>query len=75
MEYDVSERIGARRRELGLTREEVARRTGSRPSHIEYLEESHAVPDKPFLGRLAETLGTTTAYLAGERYVPPGTGR
>jgi transcriptional regulator with XRE-family HTH domain len=71
MEHDFSARITARRMELGLTREEVARRTGIRLSCIEHLEQSHEMPDMGFLVRLAETLRTSIGCLTGKENAPP----
>lgn len=70
---DIGRRAAARRDRLGLTREEVAERSGSAPSYIEYLEEHVATPGVAFLTRLANALETTvqdlTGYAADQ---PPG---
>jgi transcriptional regulator with XRE-family HTH domain len=71
MEHDFSRRITARREQLGLTREDVASRTGVQLSYIAHLEESHEMPDIGFLGRLAATLQTSMAYLTGRENAPP----
>lgn len=71
MEYNFSERITARRKELGLSREDVASRTGVKLSYISHLEETHEMPDIGFLARLATTLQTSMAYLTGRENAPP----
>jgi transcriptional regulator with XRE-family HTH domain len=68
---DFRERISARRKELGLSREDVALGTGVDLSYIRHLEESHDMPDSGFLGRLAATLRTSVAYLIGWENQPP----
>ncbi|QMV24376.1 helix-turn-helix domain-containing protein [Streptomyces sp. SCUT-3] len=73
---DVGRRAAARRRQLGLTREEVARRAGMAPGYLQYLEEQPADPGTSGLTRLAGALGTTVAALhGGGRDLPPGTAR
>jgi transcriptional regulator with XRE-family HTH domain len=70
---DLGRRLAARRQELGLTREEVAERSGAAPSYIAYVEDRAAVPAVSVLVRLADALETTVAELTGmtvER--PPG---
>ncbi|MFH8473412.1 helix-turn-helix domain-containing protein [Streptomyces sp. NPDC018000] len=72
---DLGRRVAARRQELGLTREELAERSGAAASYIAYLEERAAIPDVRALVGLADALETTVAELAGttvER--PPGPG-
>jgi transcriptional regulator with XRE-family HTH domain len=71
MDHDFGRRINARLKELGLTREEVASRTGVKLSYIEHLEQTHAMPDIGFLSRLASTLQTSIAYLTGRENAPP----
>ncbi|MGW5425234.1 helix-turn-helix domain-containing protein [Streptomyces sp. NPDC003943] len=62
---DIGRRIAARREELGLTREEVAARTGAATSYLTYLEERVATPDVAFLARLANALECTVQDLTG----------
>ncbi|MEU9773457.1 pyridoxamine 5'-phosphate oxidase family protein [Streptomyces sp. NPDC047968] len=73
---DIGRRAAARRRELGLSREEVALRAGSAPGYLQYLEESPAAPGMGFLLRLADALETTvTALTGGDADLPAGAGR
>ncbi|MEU1279216.1 pyridoxamine 5'-phosphate oxidase family protein [Streptomyces sp. NPDC005805] len=73
---DIGRRVGARRRELGLSREEVATRAGSAPGYIQYLEENPAAPGMGFLLRLADALETTVTALTGSGAdLPEGLGR
>lgn len=68
-------RVAARREQLGLSREEVALRTGSAPGYVQYLEEQPAVPGMGFLLRLADALETTVgALLGGADGLPHGPG-
>ena len=74
---DLGRRVAERRRELGLTREDVALRAGMHSGFLDYLEHS---PDAALtagaLLRLAAALETTPEFLRGghvER--PPGPGR
>lgn len=62
---DIGRRVAARRRQLGLSREEVAARAGSAPGYIEYLEEQQSAPGIEFLIRLANALETTIQDLTG----------
>ncbi|MFJ5114509.1 helix-turn-helix domain-containing protein [Streptomyces sp. NPDC088551] len=72
---DLGRRVVARRRELGLTREDVAVRAGSAPGYIQYLEEHSASPGTGFLLRLADALETTVTELTGATTdLPPGLG-
>lgn len=72
---DVGRRIAARREELGLTRQEVAERSGSATTYIQYLEEQPAMPSMSFMLRLANALDTTVSELTGSSMdLPPGTG-
>jgi hypothetical protein len=74
---DLARRIAHRREELGLTRDELARRAGMDAGYLEYFEQSPgAVLSSDALVRLARALETTAIALAGghvER--PPGSGR
>ncbi|MFE2747065.1 helix-turn-helix domain-containing protein [Streptomyces scopuliridis] len=72
---DLGRRVVARRRDLGLTREDVAVRSGSAPGYIQYLEEHSASPGIGFLLRLADALETSVTELTGATTdLPPGIG-
>ncbi|MEU5401458.1 pyridoxamine 5'-phosphate oxidase family protein [Streptomyces sp. NPDC005963] len=72
---DLGRRVAARRRELGLSREELAERTGSVPGFVQYIEESAAAPGMGVLLRLADALSTTVPELTGASADrPPGGG-
>ncbi|MFF4487825.1 helix-turn-helix domain-containing protein [Streptomyces sp. NPDC001544] len=73
---DLGRRIERRRRELGLTREEVAFRAGMAPGYLAHLEEhSTAAPDSGTLLRLAGALRTSLTELGGGHIdLPPGIG-
>jgi len=63
---DLARRITARREELGLSRDELARRASMDAAYLEYLEQrSGAAVTATALLRLAEALGTTVEALAG----------
>ncbi|MFF5497782.1 helix-turn-helix domain-containing protein [Streptomyces aquilus] len=74
---DLGRRIQRRRTELGLTREELAFRTGMTQAYLAHLEEhSTAVPKAGTLLRLAGALRTTTTDLGGGNVdLPAGVGR
>ena len=74
---DLARRVAERRRELGLTREDVARRAGMHSGYLEYLEHSPSAALVPSaLVRLAAALETTTGFLTGGHVDrPPGPGR
>ncbi|MBM9617791.1 helix-turn-helix domain-containing protein [Streptomyces zhihengii] len=73
---DIGRRVAARRRQLGLSREELALRAASAPGYIEYLEEKPAAPGMGFLLRLADALETTvTALTGGDAELTGGVGR
>ncbi|MFE3021044.1 helix-turn-helix domain-containing protein [Streptomyces sp. NPDC059256] len=73
---DLGRRVAARRRELGLSREELAEATGSVPGFVQYIEENAAAPGMGVLLRLADALGTTVPELTGATSEqPPGAGR
>lgn len=74
---DVGRRLVQRRGELGLSREEVARRAGVAPGYLQYVEEeSSASPGPSFMLRVADALETTAARLrGGDSGRPPGIGR
>ncbi|WP_326601788.1 pyridoxamine 5'-phosphate oxidase family protein [Streptomyces sp. NBC_01800] len=72
---DVGRRVAARREELGLSRQEVAERSGSATTYIQYLEEQQSMPSMSFMLRLANALDTTVSELTGSNMdLPPGTG-
>jgi hypothetical protein len=70
-------RVAHLRQELGLTREEVARRAEMDPGYLDYLEHSPVPAVLPgVLLRLAKALETTASSLSGgEADRPPGPGR
>lgn len=74
---DLGRRVAHRRRELGLSREEVARRAGVAAGYLDYLEHSPAVAiPRGSLIRLADALETSVKALRGGRVDrPPGLGR
>ncbi|MDI9885109.1 pyridoxamine 5'-phosphate oxidase family protein [Streptomyces sp. HNM0645] len=72
---DMGRRLAARREQLGLTREEVAARSGAAATYVQYLEEQPAAPDTATLQQIAAALETTVAELAGGTVdQPPGLG-
>lgn len=74
---DLARRVADRRRELGLSHEEVARRAGMHAGYLEYLEHSPAVAlSRGHVLRLAKALETSVDYLrGGTTDRPPGPGR
>jgi len=73
---DLGRRVAHRRRELDLSREEVARRAGMAAGYLDYLEHSSpvAIP-RGSLIRLADALETTVKALRGGSVdLPPGPG-
>ncbi|MEW1700410.1 pyridoxamine 5'-phosphate oxidase family protein [Streptomyces sp. NPDC091278] len=62
---DLGRRVAVRRRQLGLSREEVAERAGSTPGYLAYVEEQLPTPGIEFLVRLAHALETTVQELTG----------
>ena len=74
---DLAQRVAHRRRELGLSREEVALRTGMASGYLEYLEHDPGVAiPRGALIRLANALDTDVKALRGGRVDrPPGPGR
>lgn len=69
---DLGRRVTERRVELGLSREEVARRAGMDPGYLEYLEQDQgATAGTSTLYRLAAALETTVARLHGEGFGQP----
>ncbi|MER7156483.1 helix-turn-helix domain-containing protein, partial [Streptomyces lydicus] len=73
---DLGRRAALRRRQLGLTRAEVAARAAASPGYLRYVEESGASTGIGFLLRLAGALETTVAELTGgTTELPAGVGR
>ncbi|MEO3811562.1 pyridoxamine 5'-phosphate oxidase family protein [Sphaerisporangium sp. B11E5] len=73
---DLGRRIAHRRESLGLSREELADRTGMATGYLEYLERTPATLDRGTLLRLARALDTTAEdLLGGGLDRPPGSGR
>ncbi|WP_137991126.1 helix-turn-helix domain-containing protein [Streptomyces vilmorinianum] len=73
---DIGRRVAARRRQLGLSREDVAERAGSATSYITYVEEQLPTPGMNFLVRLANALETSVEDLTGYTAdLPTGSGR
>lgn len=74
---DLARRVAHRRRELGLSREEVARRAGMAASYLDHLEHSSSVAlSRGYVIRLATALETTVDDLRGGNVDrPPGPGR
>jgi transcriptional regulator with XRE-family HTH domain len=73
---DLGQRVAHRRRELGLSCDEVALRAGMAAGYLDYLEHSAAVAiPRGSLIRLAAALETTVEALRGGKvYRPPGPG-
>ena len=75
---DFARRLIHRRQELGLTAEELARRSEVAAGYLEYLEHGPAaeMPQTGLMLRLAAALETTPAHLTGGDVArPPGFGR
>jgi nitroimidazol reductase NimA-like FMN-containing flavoprotein (pyridoxamine 5'-phosphate oxidase superfamily) len=74
---DLARRIAERRREVGLTREDLALRAGMHLEYLDYLEYSPTAALAPgALLRLAAALETTADFLTGGHVDrPPGPGR
>jgi len=74
---DLARRVAHRRRELGLTRQQVAQRAGMDVGYLDYLERSPAVAlSRGSLIRLAGALETSVNALRGGKVDrPPGPGR
>ncbi|MFB7169978.1 helix-turn-helix domain-containing protein [Streptomyces sp. NPDC056254] len=62
---DLGRRLAARRRELGLSREELGRRCGADGAYITYLEEHAASPSFGTLAQVADALGVRVDDLTG----------
>jgi transcriptional regulator with XRE-family HTH domain len=74
---DLARRVAHRRRELGLSQEEVAHRARMAPSYLDHLEHSPSVAlSRGSMIRLAAALETTVDHLRGGKVDrPPGPGR
>ena len=64
---DLGQRATARRRQLGLSRAQVARRARMPEGYVRYIEEQPAEVDSGSLWRLAAALETTPRQLLGTR--------
>lgn len=70
---DLGRRVAHRRKALGLSQEELARRAGMAPGYLAYLEEQPAKVAPDALARLATALQTTEEeLLGGAGDQPPG---
>lgn len=71
---DVGRRVAFRRRQLGLSYEELGARAGVAPGYVEYVERRHVRVSGSALLRLADALQTSVDVLLGTRVdAPPGT--
>ena len=62
---DLGRRVAQRRRELDLSREQLAERAGMAPGYVDYLEERAARVPIAGVGSLARALDTSTDELLG----------
>ena len=70
---DLGRRVARRRRELGLTRADLAERAGMAPEFVDYIETQPAELGDASLHRLAAALETTRPQLLGSGHnQPPG---
>ena len=70
---EVGRRVAQRRRDLGLSREQLAERAGMAPAYVEYLEDQWAPVPLPSVARIALALNTTVDELQGGAVEsPPG---
>ncbi|MGJ6969586.1 pyridoxamine 5'-phosphate oxidase family protein [Streptosporangium sp. G11] len=70
---DLGRRIARRREDLGLTRDELARRAGIDPGYLAYLEDAVASPNTGTVNRVATALDTRPEELVGgDLDLPPG---
>jgi transcriptional regulator with XRE-family HTH domain len=70
---DVGRRVAQRRRDLGLSRQELAQRARMAESYVEYVEEHAAHVPSITVSRLASALDTSVDALSGGVVeVPPG---
>jgi transcriptional regulator with XRE-family HTH domain len=73
---DLGRRVATRRRDLGLSREELAARAGMAAGYVEYLETRATHLSTAGLLRLASALDTTPGVLLGDAVErAPGPGR
>lgn len=71
---DLARRVAFRRRQLGLSYEELGARAGVAPGYVEYIEHRHAQVTGHALLRLARALDTSVDVLLGAHIEsPPGT--
>ncbi|WP_203872089.1 helix-turn-helix domain-containing protein, partial [Planomonospora parontospora] len=72
---DLGRRVAARRGELGLSRKQLAGRTGIDSGYLAYLEEAAASPASETVQSLAAALETSPEELLGGTVdLPPGRG-
>lgn len=68
---DLGRRVAFRRRQLGLSYEEVGSRAGIAPGYVEYVEHRHAKVSADALRRLAQALDTRVDLLLGAHVETP----
>jgi transcriptional regulator with XRE-family HTH domain len=68
---DVGRRVAYRRRQLGLSYEDVGSRAGVAPGYVEYVERRHAKVSADALRRLAQALETRVDVLLGAHVETP----
>lgn len=61
----LSERLKLKRKQLGLTQQNVADKLGVNQSTYAYYETAKNEPDLEMLGKIADIFKTTIDYLAG----------
>ncbi|MDP9868297.1 MULTISPECIES: pyridoxamine 5'-phosphate oxidase family protein [Streptosporangium] len=72
---DLARRLALRRKELGLSREQLAGQAGIDPGYLGYLEETAASPTLDTVRKLAAALNTgVEELLGGTMDLPPGRG-
>ncbi|MER7045070.1 helix-turn-helix domain-containing protein [Streptomyces jumonjinensis] len=62
---DIGRRITTRREALGLSRQELAERSGTATNYIDYLEDRESAPGIGVMLRIADALQTTVPELTG----------
>ncbi|MFD8529968.1 pyridoxamine 5'-phosphate oxidase family protein [Streptosporangium canum] len=73
---DLGRRVAWRRKELRLSREQLAGRAGIDPGYLDYLEETAASPTLDTVRKLATALNINVdELLGGTMDLPPGRGR
>ena len=60
---NLGQRIRERRKNLGVTQEELARALSVTPQHISAIEKDKRVPSLSFVTRMAKELGVSIDYL------------